>query len=79
MPPQIGSVIFTNGGFRFEWTGPTNQQYQVLWATNVAPPVTWNPVSTPISSTTSVFTFFDDGLQTAPLGPMRFYRLQLYP
>ena len=25
------------------------------------------------------FSFFDDGTQTGGLGPVRFYRLQLYP
>jgi hypothetical protein len=79
LPPQVGSVTATNGGYLFQWSGPTNQQYQVEWTTNIAPPVTWSTVVTPISSVTGQFNFFDDGAQTAPLGPVRFYRLRLYP
>ena len=72
------SVTATNGGFLLQWSGLTNQQYQVQWASDLVPVINWNTFTNIISSTTSQFSFLDDGTQ-APLGTLRFYRLRLYP
>jgi hypothetical protein len=70
----------TNGGFWLRWNGQTDYQYQVQWATNLTPPVAWHTVSNVVlTSTTGIFTFFDDGSLTGGFGLMKFYRLIVYP
>jgi subtilisin-like proprotein convertase family protein len=74
------SITATNGGIRLRWNGLTNYQYQVQWTTNLAPPVAWNTISNIVlTSTTGIFTFFDDGSLTGGFGPMKFYRLIAWP
>jgi len=74
------SVTATNGGVWLKWNGLTNYQYQVQWRTNLAPPAVWNTISNIVlTSTTGVFTFFDDGSLTGGLGRMKFYRLIAWP
>jgi hypothetical protein len=71
----IGSILSTNGGFVLTWTAPTNDQFNVRWSTNLAPPVTWTPFPDLITSTNGVFTFMDTN---APL-LLKFYELILLP
>ncbi|MGB8368199.1 MAG: LamG-like jellyroll fold domain-containing protein [Verrucomicrobiia bacterium] len=74
------SITATNGGIWLKWNGLTNYQYQVQWTTNLAPPAAWNTISNIVlTSTTGVFTFFDDGSLTGGFGPMKFYRLIAWP
>ena len=74
------SITATNGGIWLKWNGLTNYQYQVQWTTNLAPPAAWNTISNIVlTSTTGVFTFFDDGSLTGGFGPMKFYRLITWP
>ena len=74
------SVTATNGGVWLKWNGLTNYQYQVQWTTNLAPPAVWNTISNIVlTSTTGIFTFFDDGSLTGGFGPMKFYRLIAWP
>jgi subtilisin-like proprotein convertase family protein len=74
------SITATNGGIWLKWNGLTNYQYQVQWTTNLAPPAAWNTISNIVlTSTTGVFTFFDDGTLTGGFGPMKFYRLIAWP
>jgi choice-of-anchor C domain-containing protein len=74
------SVTATNGGIWLKWNGLTNYQYQVQWTTNLAPPPAWNTISNIVlTSTTGIFTFFDDGSLTGGLGRMKFYRLIAWP
>ena len=74
------TITATNGGYWLRWTGLTNYQYQVQWTANLAPPSTWNTVSNIVlTSTTGLFSFFDDGTLTGGLGPMKYYRLIAYP
>ena len=74
------SVTATNGGVWLKWNGLTNYQYQVQWTTNLAPPAAWNTISNIVlTSTTGIFTFFDDGSLTGGSGPMKFYRLIVWP
>jgi len=76
--PAIGSVTATNSGYLLQWSAPVSQLFQVQWATNL-PPLPWMTFTNIISSTNGQFLFFDDGSQTGGFGPLRFYRLQLYP
>jgi subtilisin-like proprotein convertase family protein len=74
------SVTTTNGGIWLQWNGLTNYQYQVQWTTSLAPAAAWNTISNIVlTSTTGVFTFFDDGSLTGGFGPMKFYRLIAWP
>ena len=72
---NISSVQFTPGGPVLTWFGPVGATFHVEWTDSLVPPVIWNQVATPITSGSGIFTFTDDGTQTAPLGPVRFYRL----
>ncbi len=71
----IGSITFSNGGFVLTWTAPTNDQFNVRWATNLVPPVVWTSFTNIITSTTGVFTFTD----TNTISLMKFYDLLLLP
>jgi hypothetical protein len=74
------SVTSTNGGVWLRWNGLTNYQYQVQWTTNLMPPPAWNTVSNIVlTSTTGIFAFFDDGSLTGGFGPVKFYRLIVWP
>jgi subtilisin-like proprotein convertase family protein len=74
------SVTTTNGGIWLRWDGQTDYQYQVQWKTNLAPTTAWNTISNIVlTSTTGIFTFFDDGSLTGGFGPMKFYRLIAWP
>jgi hypothetical protein len=73
-PVSIASVQMTPAGVLLTWYAPTNATFHVEWSDNF-PPVLWTQVPTVITGTNGVFNFLDDGSQTAPLGPTRFYRL----
>ena len=57
------------------WTAPTNDQFNVRWATNLASPVAWTSFTNIITSTTGVFTFTDTNTTLL----MKFYDLLLLP
>jgi len=76
--PQLvfGGVKVTGGGVQLQWIASPGAQVQVQWTTNIMPPVVWNTITNPSTTTSNgVSTFKDDGSQSAPLGAMRFYRL----
>ena len=37
----ISNVLMTTNGLHLTWSAPTNDQFQVQWATNLTPPITW--------------------------------------
>ena len=79
-PVSHFSITATNGGIWLKWNGLTNYLYQVQWTTNLAPPAAWNTISNVVlTSTTGIFTFFDDGSLTGGFGPLKFYRLIAWP
>ena len=69
--PVISSVVVSNGQVSLQWSGSTNEQFNVRWATNLNPPVVWNAFGVTITSTNGVFRFVDTN---APL-LMKFYQL----
>jgi hypothetical protein len=73
-PVSISSVEYTPGGILLTWYAPVSSTFHVEWTDILIPPA-WIQVPTPVTSTNGIFNFLDDGSQTAPLGPMRFYRL----
>jgi subtilisin-like proprotein convertase family protein len=79
-PVSSFSITTTNGGLWLKWNGLTNYQYQVQWTASLQPPVTWHTVSNIVlTSTTGIFTFFDNGSLTGGFGPEKFYRLIVWP
>jgi hypothetical protein len=75
--PTFNNVAITPNGlhFQFQWTAPTNEQFQVQWTTNLAKP-NWTKLTNIITSTTGTFTFVDTN---TPLTLMKFYQLILLP
>jgi hypothetical protein len=72
----MSAAIVTNG-VSLTWTGSTNQQFQIDWTTNLAPPVVWTPFPPPpLTSTNGLFKFVDTN---APFPVMKFYELILLP
>jgi hypothetical protein len=73
--PPFSSIFVNAGGVHFQWTASTNEQFQIQWTTNLAPPVNWTLFPDIITSTTGLFTFVDTN---TPL-LMKFYELILLP
>ena len=83
VPILISTITYTNGGFLLTWYAPTNDEFLVQWTGGLTPPLTWTSFSNIVTYTSltptngiGFFEYFDDGTQF-PLGPVRFYRLQL--
>ena len=86
----ISNVKFTTiggtNGLLFTWVAPTNYQFQIQWATSLAPlPISWTTVSgiipTPVGVTgsTGTYQWFDNFSQTGGFSSQKFYRLIAYP
>ena len=69
--PQLQSALLLTNGFRFQFTGQLNANYTVQYATNLAPPATWQTMQNIFSSNGGVHQITD---ATAPSGT-RFYRV----
>jgi len=72
-PASISSVSASGSGTTLKWKASPTAHFEVQWKDDLAQP--WNTDTNVITSSTGNFTFTDNGSQTAPLGPMRFYRL----
>jgi subtilisin-like proprotein convertase family protein/sugar lactone lactonase YvrE len=69
----------TTGKPQLQWLNTRGIGYKVQWSDTIAPPV-WHTINKPTVITTNrVSTFIDNGSQTAPLGPQRYYRLLRVP
>jgi subtilisin-like proprotein convertase family protein len=78
--PAITNITVTATNTTLAWLAPTNDQFQVQWTTNLAPPVNWMLFSNGVSpviitSTNGSFTFVD----TNALFLAKFYQLILLP
>jgi subtilisin-like proprotein convertase family protein len=73
--PAITNVTVTATNVILSWTAPTNDQFNVQWTTNLAPPAVWTTFPNLITSSTGAFTFTDTNLPLV----MKFYRLLLLP
>ena len=72
-PVTFTLTSFTPSGLSLEWTAPPGTRFVAEYTETLFPP-NWQPYPDYITSTNSVVTFADDGTQTAPLGPTRYYR-----
>ena len=74
--PAFGGITAVTNGVQMTWSASTNEQFQINWTTNLAPPVFWTPFPPPpVTSTTGAFSFLDTN---APFS-MKFYELILLP
>jgi hypothetical protein len=72
---KLGST----GKPQLKWQNTSGMHYKVQWTDSITPPV-WPTINTPtVTVTNQVSTFIDNGTQTAPLGPQRYYRLLRVP
>jgi subtilisin-like proprotein convertase family protein len=74
--PSLGHAAITATNVTLTWTAPTNDLFQVDWATSLAPPVVWSPFPPVVFSTNGTFTLADTN---APNANNRFYRLVWLP
>jgi len=72
--PVLGSVVLGTNGMTLQWSGWTNEQFQVQWTTNLAPP-NWTAILGNITSTNGQFTFLDTNTPFLT----KFYQLILLP
>ena len=73
--PAITNVTVTATNVVLHWSAPTNDIFQVQWATNLTPPIAWSLFPGNVTSASGLFSFTDTN---APL-LMRFYELILLP
>ncbi len=60
--------------FQMQWPATAGATYQVQWSTNLTK--AWTTIAYPnMTVINGTASFTDNGSQTAPLGPRRFYRL----
>ena len=71
--PVLGSVTFGTNGMTLQWSGWTNEQFEVQWTTNLPP--SWTLFPGIITSTNGQFKFLDTN---APF-LTKFYQLILLP
>jgi O-glycosyl hydrolase len=72
--PQILAPTFANGIFSLGIVGDGGPDYIVEGATNLAPPVSWSPLTTNLSAPSSFFWS-----NSAAVFPQQFYRVRLGP
>jgi subtilisin-like proprotein convertase family protein len=73
--PAITNVTVTATNTLLTWSAPTNDLFQVQWATNLVPVINWTTFPGIFNSATGIFAFTDTN---APL-VVKFYRLLLLP
>ena len=71
----ISSIIVTNGKILLTWSAPTNNQFNVLWTTNIVRRELDCRSRGRITSTNGTFNFMDTN---APM-LLKFYELILLP
>ena len=69
--PQIQSAMLLTNGFQFQFAGQTNANYTIQYATNLAPPVTWQTLQTIYFNQQSIIHILDVSWTNAA----RFYRV----
>jgi hypothetical protein len=72
--PALQTATVTATNVTLSWAAPTNDLFQVQWATNLAP-VVWRPFPQTITSASGLFTFTDTN---TPQGD-KFFRLLWLP
>jgi hypothetical protein len=73
--PVFGKITAASTGVTFQWTAPTNEDFEIRWTTNLESS-TWQFFPNTITSATTNFSFVDTN---TPLSAMKFYQLILLP
>ena len=74
----IKGVKVSGGTTQITWAVSGGAQYEVQWKNSLTN--AWNTITDPATTVSNgIATFTDNGSQTAPRGPMRFYRLVRLP
>ena len=76
-PVTITGVSVVPAGTQLQWQAPANSQFQVQWSPALGP-ATWTTFPGLITSSTSAFSFLDNGSQTGGLQAV-YYRLLELP
>ncbi len=76
-PPEIQLIQVDQAGVHLTWTGAAGARYQVFCSDAI--PAAWRPVGGPVTSTTTTYSYVDDGIASGPLGSFRWYRVQQLP
>jgi hypothetical protein len=77
---SISNAKFTANGIQFQWSAPTNYQYEIEWTTNLALPLSsWLILTNPVLSVTNTMFTFTDTNQTGPSASTKFFRLVAAP
>jgi alpha-tubulin suppressor-like RCC1 family protein len=74
--PSLNHAALTASNVTLTWTAPTNDLFQVEWATSLNPVVVWSPFPATVVSTSGTFTLTDTN---APKANNKFYRLVWLP
>jgi len=68
--PRLQPPVLATNGFQFQFAGQSNANYTIQYATNLAPPVTWQTLQTIYWNLYNVIQVSDPATNTA-----RFYRV----
>ena len=71
--PQLQSAVLLTNGFQFQFTGQMNANYTIQYATNFAPPLTWQTLQTIYNSGGGVIQI-SDSAWTMPSGSIGCWR-----
>lgn len=74
---RIETIAVSQAGAQLDWSAPANLHFQVQWSDTVSSG--WQTIPVTVTSTNGSYTYFDDGVLSAPLGANRHYRLILAP
>jgi hypothetical protein len=70
VPPQSFTGLSASGGLQLQFSGTPNYPYILQLATNLTPPINWQPVLTNPADGNGNWQFMDTNLN----GNQRFYR-----
>ncbi|HXB58606.1 MAG TPA: hypothetical protein VNU95_03535, partial [Candidatus Acidoferrales bacterium] len=73
--PSLQRAAITSTNVTLSWTAPTNDLFQVDWATSISPTVIWSPFAATVVSTNGTFTLTDTNAPKVN----KFYRLIWLP
>ena len=72
-----GSLVKLKKKFSFTWSAPTNNSYQVDYATHLL--AGWTTLTNTVTSTNGIFNFTDNRTNSGGFGNTKFYRLRASP
>ncbi|HEV2394676.1 MAG TPA: S8 family serine peptidase [Verrucomicrobiae bacterium] len=77
-PLNLSPILYSPNGVLLQWTAAPGTRFSVQWNLSLSVP-DWSTFTNVVTSSTSSFSFFDDGSQSGGLSQTRFYRLLQLP